>query len=185
VSQFASISCLNANYDGVDNARPNFLICRSENSPVIGSAGLLAGLHAAKHRAGVRYVRENSRRFAGRKFAVRISCSGEPEDPNNIDPGLITAVELVSLPSKEVVTKLPESYDSGAPNVIWSPDSRWLAFSLSDGPRVTDTHVYHRSGDNFGEFKTDNLQIDVKGDVRNEYVTPIRWVTPGVSRSKA
>jgi hypothetical protein len=115
-----------------------------------------------------------------RKFAVRISCSGEPEDPNNIDPGLITAVELVSLPSKEVVTKLPQSYDSGAPNVIWSPDSRWLAFSLSDGPRVTDTHVYHRSGDNFGEFKTDNLQVDVKGDVRNEYVTPIRWITPGV-----
>jgi hypothetical protein len=35
------------------------------------------------------------------KFAVRISCSSEPEDPNNIDPGLITAVELVSLPSKK------------------------------------------------------------------------------------
>jgi hypothetical protein len=114
------------------------------------------------------------------KFAVRISCSGEPEDPNNIDPSLITAVELVSLSSKEVVTKLPQNYDSGAPNVIWSPDSRWLAFSLSDGPRVTDTHVYHRSGDDFGEFKTDNLQVDVKGDVRNEYVTPIRRIKPGV-----
>jgi hypothetical protein len=114
------------------------------------------------------------------KFAVRISCRGEPEDPNNIDPGLITAVELVSLPSKEVVTELPQNYDSGAPHVIWAPGSRWLAFSLSDGPRVTDTHVYHRSGDAFGEFKTDNLQVHVKGDVRNEYVTPIRWIKSGV-----
>jgi hypothetical protein len=35
------------------------------------------------------------------------------------------------------VTKLPQNYDSGASNVIWAPDSRWLAFSLSDGPRVT------------------------------------------------
>jgi hypothetical protein len=34
------------------------------------------------------------------KFAVRISCSREPEDPDNIERDLITAVELVSLPSK-------------------------------------------------------------------------------------
>ena len=34
------------------------------------------------------------------KFAVRISCSNEPADPDNIDPNLITAAELVSLPSK-------------------------------------------------------------------------------------
>jgi hypothetical protein len=35
-----------------------------------------------------------------RKFGVRISCSSEPADPDSIDPHLITAVELVSLPSK-------------------------------------------------------------------------------------
>jgi hypothetical protein len=35
------------------------------------------------------------------KFALRISCSSEPEDPGNIERELITAVELVSLPSKE------------------------------------------------------------------------------------
>jgi hypothetical protein len=40
------------------------------------------------------------------KFAVRISCSSEPEDPEKIDPDLITAVELVSLPSKMVVMNL-------------------------------------------------------------------------------
>jgi hypothetical protein len=35
-----------------------------------------------------------------REFAVRISYSNEPADPDNIDPNLITAAELVSLPSK-------------------------------------------------------------------------------------
>jgi hypothetical protein len=34
------------------------------------------------------------------KFAVRISCSSEPADPDNIDPNRITAAELVSMPSK-------------------------------------------------------------------------------------
>jgi hypothetical protein len=34
------------------------------------------------------------------KFALRISCSREPADPDSIDPNLITAAELVSLPSK-------------------------------------------------------------------------------------
>jgi hypothetical protein len=35
------------------------------------------------------------------KSGVRISCSSEPEDPDNIERELITAVELVLLPSKE------------------------------------------------------------------------------------
>ncbi len=113
------------------------------------------------------------------KFAVRISCSSEPEDPNNIDSSLITGVELISLSSKKIVMDL-QNYDGSAARVIWSPDSNWLAFSSSSGPRVSDTYVYHRSGDDFSEFKTENLQVDVKGDVRNEYVRPIRWAKPGV-----
>ncbi len=113
------------------------------------------------------------------KFAVLISCSSEPEDPNHIDSSLISAVKLVSLPSKKIVMDL-QNYDGSAARVIWSPDSNWLAFSSSSGPRVTDTYVYHRSGDDFSEFKTENLQVDVKGDVRNEYVRPIRWAKPGV-----
>jgi len=113
------------------------------------------------------------------KFAVRISCSSEPEDPNNIDSSLITGVELISLSSKKTVMDL-QNYDGSAARVIWSPDSNWLAFSSSSGPRVSDTYVYRRSGDDFSEFKTENLQVDVKGDVRNEYVRPIRWAKPGV-----
>jgi hypothetical protein len=115
------------------------------------------------------------------KFAVRISCSSEPEDPNDIDPNLITAIEVVSLPSKQVVVNVSEGNEVSVPNVIWSPDSRWFAFPFSEGHRVTYTHVYHRSGDDFTRLETeDEVRVDAKGDVRNEYVTPIRWVKPGV-----
>jgi hypothetical protein len=34
------------------------------------------------------------------EFAVRISCSNEPADPDDIGPSLITAAELASRPSK-------------------------------------------------------------------------------------
>jgi hypothetical protein len=114
------------------------------------------------------------------KFAVRISCNSEPEDPNEIDPNLITAVELVLLPSKKVVMNLSQE-EGGFPRLIWSQDSKWFAFPFSEGHRVTYTHVYHRSGDDFTRLETeDEVRIDAKGDVRNEYVTPIRWVKPGV-----
>ena len=131
----------------------------------------------AQESANFEKIREIS---PDQKFAFRISCSSKPEDPNNIDPSLITAVELVSLPSKEVVTTLPQNYDGGAANVIWSPDSNWLAFSSSSGPRVTDTYVYHRSNDKFTQLETEDLRVNAKGDVRNEYVSPIRWIKPGV-----
>jgi hypothetical protein len=114
------------------------------------------------------------------KFGLRISCSSEPADSNNIDPDLITAVELVSLPSKSSVIKGVQNYSGSVPDLIWSKDANWLAYSLSSGPRVTDTYVYHRSGDDFVRLPTDDLHVDVKGDVRNEYVKAIRWVKPGV-----
>ena len=111
---------------------------------------------------------------------MRVSCSSEPEDPNDIDSNLITAVELVSLPSKKVLVNVGERNEVSAPTVIWSPDSKWFAFPFSEGHRVTDTNVYHRSGDDFSRLETEELRVDAKGDVRNEYVTPIRWIKPGV-----
>jgi hypothetical protein len=114
------------------------------------------------------------------KFAVRISCSSEPEDPEKIDPDLITAVELVSLPSKKTVIDFGQNYSGSAPYLIWSKDSNWFAYPLASGSRVTDTYVYHRSGDDFTQLETEELRVDVKGDVRNEYVRPIRWVKPAV-----
>lgn len=114
------------------------------------------------------------------KFAMRISFSSEPEDPNNIDSSLITAVQLVSLPSKKAVMNLPQNYNGSAADLIWSQDSKWLASSMSSGPRVSDTYVYHSSGHYFIQLDTEKLRVEVKGDVRNEYVNPIRWVKPGV-----
>lgn len=115
------------------------------------------------------------------KFAMRISCSSEPEDPNNIDSSLITAVQLVSLPSKKAVMNLPQNYSGSAADLIWSQDSKWLAFSIYSGPRVGDTYVYNRSGDDFFiQLATQELRIDVQGDVKNEYVNPVQWVKPGV-----
>jgi hypothetical protein len=113
------------------------------------------------------------------KFAVRISCSSEPDDPSNIDSSLITAVELVSLPSKKVVANVGQDNEGNAPHLIWSKDSNWFAYPLSGGPRVTDTYVYHRSGDGFARLEAEELRVDAKGNVRNEYVNPIRWVKPG------
>ncbi len=114
------------------------------------------------------------------KFGVRISCIGEPEDPNKINPALITAVEVVSLPSKDVVVKVGQDYEGNPAHLIWSSDSNWFTYSLADGPRVTDTHVYHRSGIEFTQLETESLRVNAKSDVRNEYVNPIRWVKPGV-----
>ena len=57
------------------------------------------------------------------KFGLRISCSSEPADSNNIDPDLITAVELVSLPSKRSVIKGVQNYSGSVPDLIWSKDA--------------------------------------------------------------
>jgi hypothetical protein len=115
-----------------------------------------------------------------KKFGVQISCSSYPLDEKNIDPDLITAVKLVALPTKTVVMEIPQSYSGRAPDLVWSPDSNWLAFSVASGPRVSDTYVYRRSDAGFAELKTENLRVDVEGDVHNEYVAPIRWLKPGV-----
>ncbi len=32
----------------------------------------------------------------------------------------------------------------------------------------------------FTQLETESLRVNAKGDVRNEYVNPIRWVKPGV-----
>jgi hypothetical protein len=52
-----------------------------------------------------------------------ISSSSEPEDPDNIDSSLITAVDLVSLPSKEGLTNIGQDYEGRPPHLIWCKDS--------------------------------------------------------------
>jgi hypothetical protein len=104
------------------------------------------------------------------KFALRISYSSKPEDSNNIDPSLITAGELVSLPSKRVVMKVGQPYVN-APRLIWSKDANWFAYPLASGSRVTDTYVHHRSGDEFTQLETENLADNQTTRPRSESAT--------------
>lgn len=125
------------------------------------------------------------------KFAMRIRYDAETnksmiEDhkggPDSIFPEAITAVDLVSLPSREVVKNLkagPDDYMGGV-KLVWSQESNWLAFYSMSGIRVGETRVYNRHGEDFHEFETEGLQVDVEGDAKNDYVRPIRWVKPGV-----
>lgn len=114
-----------------------------------------------------------------KKFGVRITCESEPEDRAKIDPGSITAVDLVLLPAKKRVMELSRSYDGAPARIFWAQDSKWFALSVSEGPRVTDTEVYHRGGDEFEKLDTEGMTVDTGGDVRNQYIEPVRWLKPG------
>ena len=111
---------------------------------------------------------------------------GEKANAEKIFSETIKATELVSLPSKQVVANLlPDEELGGGSNydditLVWSPDSKWCAFYWNF-PRVGYTTVYRQRGDKFVELsKPEDLKVDVKGDVRNEYIRPLRWTKPGV-----
>lgn len=114
-----------------------------------------------------------------KKLGVRITCESEPDDPKSIDPNSIAAVELVALPSKKRVMELSRSYDGAPAKIYWSQDSNWFALAVSEGPRVTETSVFHRDGNEFEKLDAEDLRVETKGDVRNEYIEPVRWLKPG------
>jgi hypothetical protein len=113
-----------------------------------------------------------------KKFAMRIVCDSEPEDADNIDGGLVKAFEIVSLPGKEIVGALA-SEGFGRFRLIWSSDSKWCAFYSMSGPRVGDTSVHRLQGDKFVLLDTGQMSVPVKGDARNQYIEPVRWLKPG------
>src|SRR5690349_610976 len=92
-----------------------------------------------------------------KKFAMRILCKQEPADPNQIDPESVTAVQLIALPSKSVVVADLGQTMEGAPppKLLWSKDSRWFAYALSQGRRITETSVYRQAADKFEPLDTD------------------------------
>ena len=114
-----------------------------------------------------------------KKLGVRITCESEPDDSKRIDPDSIAAVELVALPSKKRVMELSRNYDGAPAKIFWSQDSNWFALAVSEGPRVTETSVFHREGSEFEKLDTEDLTVDPGGDARNQYIEPIRWVKPG------
>src|SRR5438876_5715362 len=92
----------------------------------------------------------------------------------------IKRIELVSLPEKQVVADLPWDGSAVGMSLTWSPDSKWCAF-YANMSRTSETTVYHLRGDKFVEMGgEEELGVDVKGDVRFVWVTPIRWIKPGV-----
>jgi len=125
---------------------------------------------------------KNIRYFSpDKKFAVRIAYDPSllPENGEEIPPEATRKLELISMPGEEVVLDFSDNEGGLQGKVIWSQDSKWFAYALSLGQRVTETRVCHRSGDRFEKLKTEYLGVDPGGDVRNEYVTPLRWVKPG------
>jgi hypothetical protein len=116
-----------------------------------------------------------------KKFAVRIAYDPSllRENGEEIPPEATRKLELISMPGKDVVLDFSDKEGGLQGKVIWSQDSKWFAYALSLGQRVTETRVCHRSGDRFEALKTEYLGIDPGGDVRNEYVNPLHWVKPG------
>jgi hypothetical protein len=116
-----------------------------------------------------------------KKFAVRIGYDPSllPESGDEIPAEATRKLEVIAMPDKEVVLDFSDNEGGLKGKVIWSQDSEWFAYALSFGQRVTETRVCHRSDDRFERLKTEYLGVDPGGDVRNEYVTPLRWVKPG------
>jgi hypothetical protein len=120
-----------------------------------------------------------------KKFAVRIKydptfTGDEGEKSASVSREATRAIELVAMPSKDVVLNLGGEEGGLEPKAVWSQDSKWFAYAISAGPRITETYVCRRSGDTFVDIKTEEgLSVDPGGDTRNQYVHPMRWVKPG------
>ena len=116
-----------------------------------------------------------------KKFAVRIAYDPSllPESGDEIPAEATRKLEVIAMPGEKVMLDFSDNEGGLKGKVIWSQDSKWFAYALSLGQRVTETYVCHRSNDRFERLKTEYLGVDPSGDVRNEYVTPLRWVKPG------
>jgi len=119
-----------------------------------------------------------------KKFAVRITydpqlITEEDEKLGYVSRDAVRSLQLIAMPGKEVALDLGAEESQLEGKVVCSQDSKWLAYALSSGPRVTDTYVCRRVGNRFEEIKTEDLTVDAGGDVRNEYVKPLRWLKPG------
>jgi hypothetical protein len=130
------------------------------------------------------------------KYAMRIAYDAElnesllaadgRRDPEQIDSETIYRVELVALPAGTPLLDLMAGEDNlgGGANfegltMLWSADSKWFAYYWTY-PRVGYTTVYRWSGGKFQRMnEPERLAVPTDGDVRNEYIKPLRWLKPG------
>ena len=131
------------------------------------------------------------------KFALRISYDqkederiaakndpGEHRLPEGMFSRAVAEIDLVSLPAKEKVVELfkPDlGTNFGDITLLWSADSRWFAYYNSQ-LGTGDTDVYTDRDGKFVKVNSSSkdLSAKVKGDFRNEWIRPIKWVNPGV-----
>jgi hypothetical protein len=133
------------------------------------------------------------------KFALRISYDqkenerlvaelkydpGEHVLPDGMFSRAVTEIDLVSLPAKEKLVELykPElGMNFGDITLLWSTDSQWCAFYVTQ-LGTGDTQVYKQQDGKFAKINSgaDDLHVKLKGDFRNEWIRPIKWVKPGL-----
>lgn len=134
------------------------------------------------------------------RFAMRISYDAELNRKmiganqgraDEIYSQTMYRIELVGLPSGTALLNLMADEDNlgGGANfeglrALWSADSKWFAYYWTY-PRVGYTTVYRLAGQKFQRMnKPEQLSVPAKGDVRNEYISPERWLKPGVLELK-
>jgi hypothetical protein len=120
-----------------------------------------------------------------KKFAVRISYdpTSTEQYSEKLEGGILASatqgLELVTMPDKEVVLDLRDQDEGALDKAAWSQDSKWFAYGLWLGQRVTETRVCRRKGDKFEKLNIENLSVESGGDTRNQYIRPIKWLVPG------
>jgi hypothetical protein len=117
-----------------------------------------------------------------KKFAIRIKFDPAVNDgsEDSISSDAIRSIDVIALPGKTVVANLATGEGSIEGKIVWSQDSKWFAYGVGEGHRVTETSAYHWKGDKFELLTTDEMSVDPGGDARNQYITPIRWTKPGI-----
>lgn len=119
-----------------------------------------------------------------KNFAVRTSYDAAIDDGSGdeINSEAIRSVDVIAMADKKAVANLIEQEGEEAHivgHIKWSPDSKWFAYALSQGHRVTETSVFHWKGDKFEAMDTEHLNVPAGGDPRNQYINPVRWLKPG------
>jgi len=116
-----------------------------------------------------------------KKFAIRVRFDPAVDNGSggSISSDAIRSIDVVALPGKTIVGNLATGEGAIDGKIVWSQDSKWFAYAVEEGHRVTETSAYHWKGDKFEPLATEKMSVDPGGDARNQYITPLRWVKPG------
>jgi hypothetical protein len=137
-------------------------------------------VHAADEKKTAEVLRAHS---PDKKFAMRIICDPEHADADEIPGTAIHSAAIVTLPGKQEAAPLLSAEGLEPlwnPTLVWSADSQWCAF-YSCTNRVGYTTAFRRDGERFVRLPgSDDLSVPAGDDTRNEHISPVRWLKPGV-----